>query len=59
MNQIVAQVSNLLYCPLPAGKASAIPAATGCFNACGLEIRDTADGKAALQAGARSWAQSA
>jgi len=40
---VVAQVSNLLYRRLPVGKAATY------HHACGLEIRDTADWKSALQ----------
>jgi len=46
--EIVAQVSNLLYRRLPAGRTVARENAFGPRPACGLEIRDTADWKSAL-----------
>jgi hypothetical protein len=49
----VAQVSNLLYRRLPVGRTCDIPATLEPSSACGLEIRDTADWKSALQFGAR------
>jgi len=45
----VAQVSNLLYRRLPAGSACKQPARPIAGDVCGLEIRDTADWKSALQ----------
>ena len=51
---LVAQVSNLLYRRLPVGRPCTIPAPRYCSPACGLEIRDTADWKSALQG---SWSQ--
>ena len=47
--RIVAQVSNLLYCRFPVGRPYENRTAGG------LEIRDTADWKSALQASAGSW----
>jgi hypothetical protein len=45
----VAQVSNLLYRRLPVGSAWKQPARPNARGGCGLEIRDTADWKSALQ----------
>jgi hypothetical protein len=54
---LVAQVSNLLYRRLPVGwacdlgNASTLSSASAMRSAGGLEIRDTADWKSALQRG--------
>jgi hypothetical protein len=45
----VAQVSNLPYRRLPVGRAPTNSTALELRETCGLEIRDTADWKSALQ----------
>ncbi|NLH71793.1 MAG: hypothetical protein GX456_01910 [Verrucomicrobia bacterium] len=49
----VAKVSNLLYRRLLVGRAWSLEALRRVCSFCGLEIRDTADWKSALQAGCR------
>jgi hypothetical protein len=46
---IVAQVSNLLYRRLPVGRPWANARVLKTYSGCGLETRDTADWKSALQ----------